>query len=105
MVLDENGHCLLTDFGIAKLVCEEDPAKTMCGSHKRIAPEVLAGGGKEYGFAADFYSLGCLVYELVNGSPPFNNLRAEDRKMMVKRGAIPAFKNKKVDPQCKNFIS
>ena len=74
MVLDENGHCLLTDFGIAKNLLEARDTTTLCGTPCRMAPEVLLGGGKGYGLSADYYSLGCFVFELVNGKPPYKGL-------------------------------
>merc|ERR1719291_161781 len=48
----------------------EDRAFTVCGTPGYMAPEVaLLGAG--YGFAADWWCLGILVYELFKGETPF----------------------------------
>ena len=78
-MLDENGHCLLTDFGVAKELLQEDTTKTLIGTPMRIAPEVLLGKGKAYDLRADYYSLGCLVFELADGVPPYKGLDNQTR--------------------------
>jgi serine/threonine protein kinase len=49
-------------------------AKSICGTMVYIAPEVLSGN--EYSVEVDFWALGCLIFEMVSGQPPFraNNL-------------------------------
>ncbi|MBI1269185.1 protein kinase [bacterium] len=64
------------DFGIAKLLEEhilEDnvtSAGTVLGSPMYMSPE--QGLGKAVDFRSDIYSLGCLFYESITGSTPFN---------------------------------
>ena len=64
----------LTDFGLAKdfsgtggFNSEEDDARalTVCGTQEYMAPEMLARKG--YGRAADYWSLGCIAYEMLKG--------------------------------------
>ncbi|PVI06224.1 kinase-like protein [Periconia macrospinosa] len=69
-LLDAEGHLLLTDFGLSKVALEEETCRSMAGTIDFMAPEVLKGDG--YDHAVDWWSLGCLGYDLLTGSPPFS---------------------------------
>eukprot|EP01065_Artemidia_motanka_P012359 TRINITY_DN16803_c0_g1_i1.p1 TRINITY_DN16803_c0_g1~~TRINITY_DN16803_c0_g1_i1.p1 ORF type:complete len:895 (+),score=207.23 TRINITY_DN16803_c0_g1_i1:89-2773(+) len=70
VVLDDQGHAVLTDLGLATDVGERDGrAYTFCGTPQYVAPEVLQGQG--YAKAVDFWALGVMVYELLVGATPF----------------------------------
>ncbi|TMW61499.1 hypothetical protein Poli38472_012690 [Pythium oligandrum] len=70
VVMDLDGHCLLTDFGISKEgIKDHTSANTFCGSPMYLAPEMLSRSG--HGFALDWYSVGALLFELLTGLPPF----------------------------------
>jgi tetratricopeptide (TPR) repeat protein len=64
----------ITDFGLAKYIGAEGPqTKTgaMLGTPCYMAPEQAAGSSRDIGPAADQYSLGVILYELLTGRPPF----------------------------------
>ena len=63
MFLNHLGECKLGDFGIAKTI-EKTSGGTKIGTFKYMAPEVY--GGRPYGAAADIYSLGLVLYWLMN---------------------------------------
>lgn len=46
-------------------------ATDICGTLEYLAPEVYIGNG--YGLKQDFWSFGCLIYEMLVGIPPFFN--------------------------------
>ena len=70
VVLDYEGHALLTDFGLSKEdVFQEAAAKSFCGSYAYLAPEMLKKQG--HGKAVDWYLLGVVIYEMLCGVPPF----------------------------------
>ncbi len=70
ILVDKKGHIKLTDFGLSKIFkSKKDKAYTICGSPHYLAPEILTNKG--YDFAVDWWSLGCVLYELLIGSSPF----------------------------------
>lgn len=73
LVTDE-GSVKIVDFGIAKILESDDAGLTRTGSRPRTpryaAPEQIEGGSVTT--ATDVYALGVLLYELLSGSPVFD---------------------------------
>lgn len=73
VMLDESGASALTDFGLAKgpaYTVLTRPGQVM-GTVEYIAPELITG--EPATAASDLYALGCVVYECLTGSPPFDS--------------------------------
>lgn len=83
ILLDKDGFIRLADFGFAReqMKKSEQNCTTFCGSADYIAPEVVRGSG--YGMAADLWSFGCVVYELLTGFPPF--YCPKDRSLLFRK--------------------
>lgn len=82
----------IVDFGLARLA-EEDLEATgtsaVIGTPLYMAPEQATGRNDEIGPAADIYSLGTMLYELLSGHPPFRGTAPLDVLDQV-RSAEPA---------------
>jgi putative methionine-R-sulfoxide reductase with GAF domain len=63
----------ITDFGLAKLLGEGGQTRSgdILGTPSYMAPEQAGGKPQTVGPAADIYSLGAILYELLTGQPPF----------------------------------
>ncbi|XP_020596014.1 serine/threonine-protein kinase RUNKEL [Phalaenopsis equestris] len=73
ILLDENGHMKLCDFGLATRLSEiEKNSHDMVkrGTPCYMAPELFKDGGVN-SYASDFWALGCVLYECFAGRPPF----------------------------------
>ncbi|XP_046876353.1 ribosomal protein S6 kinase-related protein [Hypomesus transpacificus] len=68
ILLTENGHLRLADFGLSRRLERGGRAFTICGTIQYMAPEVLSGG--PYSHAADWWSLGILLFSLATGKFP-----------------------------------
>ena len=71
ILLDSKGHIKITDFGLSKILnSSKDKAFTICGTPQYLAPEVFINQG--YDKNVDWWSLGCLIYEMLTGRLPFS---------------------------------
>jgi len=71
ILLDASGHIKITDFGLSKATKK---GFSFCGTPEYLAPEILLSNGTQaYDKTVDWWSLGCLIYEMLAGYPPFSN--------------------------------
>jgi serine/threonine protein kinase len=86
ILLDKNGYLKIIDFGLSKEnisgptgffdKCPSSGtsgggAHIICGTAEYMSPEMLHGKG--FGQSTDWWSFGCLIYEMLTGRPPFMN--------------------------------
>lgn len=81
ILFDDNMHTLIADFGSAKIVNPNEPiVPSENGMHRRrtnsfvgtaqyVSPEILTG--KNTTKSVDLWALGCIIYQMISGLPPF----------------------------------
>jgi Tol biopolymer transport system component len=102
-ILMQSGHAAVADFGIARAVTAAGGDRltrtgVTVGTPTYMSPEQAAG--EELDGRSDLYALGCVVYEMLAGTPPFTgasvqslasqHLTVEPRPVTSFRPAVPA---------------
>ena len=102
VLIDSQGHAVLTDFGLSK---ENAPASAVamsfCGSVAYLAPEVLRRQGHQQ--AVDWYLFGTLLYEMVVGTPPYFSRDKNELFHNIKHGKLRL--PKQASPEVKDLIT
>ena len=80
LVLDEKGYVRITDFGVAKKNTRDNSSETS-GTPGYMAPEVLCG--LNHSFSVDFFALGVIIFEFMNGYRPYLGRNRKEIKEAV----------------------
>ncbi|KAG7810550.1 hypothetical protein KL921_003045 [Ogataea angusta] len=93
-LLDKDGYLVLTDFGLAKQPLDkssENWCNSIIGTPEYCSPEVVRGD--EYGVKTDWWSLGCVMFDLLTGSPPFtgNNHKTIIDRILKQKPKYPFY--------------
>ncbi|CAL4067792.1 unnamed protein product, partial [Meganyctiphanes norvegica] len=106
ILLDHQGHVKLTDFGMCKMgITGSKTTRTFCGTPDYIAPEIIAG--LPYGKSVDWWALGIVLYELVDGQPPFNGEDSERvfNAILKHKVRYPKSLSEEARDICKRFLT
>src|SRR5262245_13956437 len=102
-ILLQNGEALVADFGIARAITEGGGAKltstgVTLGTPAYMSPEQASADPGLDG-RSDIYSLGCVLYEMIAGQPPFSGPTAQSiiarhaldevPSLVIVRGTVP----------------
>eukprot|EP00053_Salpingoeca_punica_P017045 m.162949 g.162949 ORF g.162949 m.162949 type:complete len:743 (-) comp17102_c0_seq1:2139-4367(-) len=79
ILLDGRGHARISDMGLVRDMSRSLPTSE-CGTHGYMAPEVLKAD-VTYDEGADWWSLGCVIYQFLAGYTPF---RGNEKKKTSK---------------------
>jgi len=99
--LNDHMEVKIGDFGLAtKVDYDGERKRTLCGTPNYIAPEVL--GKKGHSYEVDVWSIGCILYTLLVGKPPFETSTLKDTYTRIKKNEyhIPS----RVGPLARNLI-
>ncbi|KAG5845041.1 hypothetical protein ANANG_G00134630 [Anguilla anguilla] len=81
ILLDDRGHIRISDLGLAVQIPEGETIRGRVGTVGYMAPEVIQN--ESYTFSLDWWGLGCLIFEMIQGQSPFRR-----RKERVKREEV-----------------
>ncbi len=83
IMLTDQGNVKIGDFGIAVQLRDiSEERDTMCGTANYISPEIVSK--IPHGIETDIWSLGCILYALLVGHPPFESPDTQDTILKIK---------------------
>ncbi|KAK1422177.1 hypothetical protein QVD17_25120 [Tagetes erecta] len=102
ILVDANGSVKLADFGLAKATKFND-VKSCKGTAFWMAPEVVNLKNKGYGLAADIWSLGCTVLEMLTRRIPYSPMECMAALFRIGNG-IPPPVPRNLSREARDFI-
>ncbi|GMP47128.1 hypothetical protein CsSME_00015034 [Camellia sinensis var. sinensis] len=103
ILVDANGSVKLADFGLAKVTKLND-VKSCKGTPFWMAPEVVKRRNQGYGLAADIWSLGCTVLEMLTRQIPYSHLECQMQALFrIGKGEPPPVPDS-LSSDARNFI-
>ncbi|XP_051182132.1 mitogen-activated protein kinase kinase kinase 1 [Lolium perenne] len=103
ILVHANGSVKLADFGLAKQASKLNVLKSCKGTVYWMAPEVV-NPKKTYGPAADIWSLGCTVLEMLTRELPYPDLEWTQALYRIGKGEPPAIPST-LSREARDFIS
>ena len=106
LVVDEAGHLVITDFGIARAAGGSRVTRTgfMPGTPDYMAPEQLGPG--QVSPATDLYALGLVLYEMLTGRTPFHSEHVAEviHRQVYQIPAAPSLLRPEVPPEVDRLV-
>ncbi|XP_035664277.1 serine/threonine-protein kinase PLK1-like [Branchiostoma floridae] len=101
LFLNDELEIKVGDFGLAtKVDFDGERKRTLCGTPNYIAPEVL--GKKGHSYEVDAWSIGCIMYTLLCGKPPFETHSLKETYMRIRKNEY--FIPQRVSPTARALI-
>ena len=86
LMINDKGFLKIIDFGIARLLRQNELASTGCGTLEYMAPEVIKH--ESYNYTADLWSIGILMFEMRFGFTPFRSNNKQIIEESIRLGEI-----------------
>ncbi|XP_006153003.1 G protein-coupled receptor kinase 4 isoform X1 [Tupaia chinensis] len=83
ILLDDLGHIRISDLGLAVEIPKGGTVQGRVGTVGYMAPEVIKN--EKYTFSPDWWGLGCLIYEMIQGHSPFKKFKEKVKREEVDR--------------------
>ena len=97
ILVDQDGYIKIIDYGLAKMLSDDQEATSFCGTPEYLAPEMVNQSGHDK--SVDWWALGVLAYEMLIGVTPFFNKNKNMLLMKIKNSKVifPDRKKYKID--------
>jgi len=102
ILIDEDGYLKLADFGMSKMLKDQERAFSLCGTPEYFAPEIITQEG--HNKAADWWSYGILLYEMLYGVSPFYSKNTEKMFDLITKSDLKFPKNIETSEEAKDLI-
>ncbi|GAC1648038.1 MAG: hypothetical protein NVS4B3_03040 [Gemmatimonadaceae bacterium] len=110
-ILLSDGHAVVADFGVARLIGVDlapmarltKPGLGSPGTPAYMSPEQLLGEGQTDA-RSDVYSLGCVLYELLTGKPPFGGKEGFVTRF-TERAPVPSSLRPEIPPSLDQVVA
>ena len=93
----------IADFGFARSLMPQSMANTLCGSPLYMAPEILSY--QKYNAAADLWSCGAIMYEMLVGAPPFTASNPMELLRVIEKSEFSFPANVSISPACLSLLT
>ena len=87
ILIDEEGGIKICDFGVSRLITKNQSIQEQCGTPAYLAPEIIADKGYK-GYYVDLWSLGVLLYAMLQGDVPFRAASMEALLELIMKGKL-----------------
>lgn len=79
IIIQEDGHIKIMDFGIAQIVSESQHNGAVMGTPEYMSPEQIYGNAIDT--RSDIYSLGVLIHNMLTGKAPYDTTRLTEQEI------------------------
>jgi serum/glucocorticoid-regulated kinase 2 len=86
IMIDDKGFVKIIDYGLAKMLKNDELAMSYCGTPEYLAPEMISHAGHDK--TVDWWAVGILVYEMLIGVTPFFNRNRQVLMSKIKHSKI-----------------
>ncbi|EDQ84288.1 polo kinase [Monosiga brevicollis MX1] len=105
LFLNEEMQVKVGDFGLATALTHDGERKrTLCGTPNYIAPEILEGKDSGHSFEVDIWSIGCILYTMIVGRPPFETRDIKTTYSKIKRNDYSFPSTLQISPEAVDLI-